>query len=156
MKMQAGLFCFAFCLCACARAPRTTFYHIDDFGKIEEKTLDRTVWENSLDPGLPFARSTILKSDLASYHLVQVRGSEESHRHDYHDVMIFFQSGSGLMFLKDKSFRVNPGAIIFIRHGVPHYFVNGGPVPAVAIAVYSPPYDDKDDIPTPGKKSEEK
>ena len=140
---------------ACSTAQRTIFYQIDNLGKIEEKTIDRELWENEIAPGEPLKSSTIVQSDLASYHLVQIRGEEERHRHDYHDVAIFFQSGNGLMFLGDKSFRVKQGAVIFVRHGVPHYFMNGGVTPAVAIMVYSPPYDKKDYIPVPEKKAEE-
>lgn len=136
----------------CATAPRTVFYQLNAADKVDQKTLDRLLWENALDPNQNMSNSVILTSDMASYHLVQVRTQEEPHKHEYHDSVAFVQSGTGVMFLKDQPFKVGPGAVIFIEHGTPHYFVNTGPEPAVIIAVFSPPYDGKDRIPVTPKK----
>lgn len=143
-----------FSLSACGTVTHTVFYQINNLGKIEEKTMDRVLWENEIAPDENFKKSIILQNDLASYHLIQIRGSEEHRQHEYHDVAFFLQSGNGLMFLGDKSFRVKQGAVVFIKHGTPYHFMNGGMVPASAIAIYSPPFDGKDDIIVPEKKQE--
>jgi mannose-6-phosphate isomerase-like protein (cupin superfamily) len=89
---------------------------------------------------------------MATYHLVQIRTQEKPHRHDYHDLVAFIQSGVGMMFLGEKSFRVGPGSVVFIPHGTPHYFVNTGPTPAVAVTVFSPAYDGRDFVPIKEKE----
>jgi quercetin dioxygenase-like cupin family protein len=77
-------------------------------------------------------------------HLIQIRGAEKPHRHLYHDAVVFLESGQGTLYLGKNVLKLQAGSVIFIEHGTPHYFVNQGPEPAVAVAVFSPPYDGQD------------
>lgn len=126
---------------------RPSLYHITEFGKIEQKTLERLLWENSLSPGQTIMNRVLLTTDSASYHLVQIQGSEKPHKYESHDMAIFIQSGSGLMVMGKGSFKAGPGSIIFVPHDTPHYFTSAGNGPAVAIVVFTPPYDGKDQVP---------
>lgn len=144
---------FLLCLLfsSCATTDRTQFYQLNPMGGFFQKTYDRVLWENSMGADENVSIRTVLESDFASYHVLQVRNSEEFHRHDQHDLVVMMQTGTGIMFLKNESFRVNPGSVIFIPHGVPHYFLNTSPTPSSAIAVFSPRYDGKDYIPVTKK-----
>ncbi len=129
---------------ACATPGGVVFYQYNPLEGIKNKTLDRLKWENAIGPDEKISKTLILQTDFSSAHLIQIRGSEKRHVHEFHDFTVFIQSGSGRMYLGKGSFPVGPGSIIFIPHGVEHYFVNAGNEPAVAIAIFSPAYDEKD------------
>ncbi len=131
----------------CVKDRRPVLYQLNRSGKIEQKSLDRVLWENVISEGKDILSSSILVSDFASYHLVQVRSEEKPHRHDFHDLMVIVESGSGIMYAGNESTSVSEGAMIFIPHGTVHYFINSGPVPAVAVNVFSPPFSDDDTVP---------
>ena len=152
--MQKILFLFSLIatLSGCAMGQRTTFYQLGIEGKVGQKPIDRLLWENSLSADKNAQDSIILDGDYANYHLLQLRFSEDPHLHEKHDLMVLVQSGRGVMHLKDQSFAVSPGSIIFIPRKIVHYFVNSGVEPAVAIAVFSPPYYGDDSIPIPAKR----
>ena len=133
-------------LAGCAGSQNCVFYQYTELEGVKSKTLERHKWENAIRPEEDIAKSLVLQMDNSSTHVVQIRGSEKPHRHEFHDSTVFIQSGTGRMFLGKSSFRVGPGAIIFIPHGVEHYFVNGGAEPAVAITVFSPAFDGKDTV----------
>lgn len=144
---------FAMSLFGCANVSNTVLYQITDLGRLNRKSLDRFLWENVIKPEEAISNAPILMGDLASYHLVQIRGAEKPHAHEFHDLAVFLQSGVGTMFLGKQSFKVKAGSVIFIPHGTPHYFVNMGESPAVAIVVFSPAYDGKDSVPVELKKN---
>jgi len=133
-----------FLLAACTASPRAMLYQVNYMGRIDQKSLDRTVWENSIAKEQAVASTTLLSGDLASYHLVQIRGKESLHKHDFHDLAVFMQSGTGKIYMGKDSVKVSAGSMIFIPHGMTHQFVNIGPSPAVAIVVFSPPFNGKD------------
>lgn len=133
-------------LTGCAAQRSYTFYQYTELEGVKSKTLDRVQWENEIQPGEDISKALILQMDNSSTHLVQIKGAEKKHLHEFHDSTVFIQSGRGRMYLGKASFAVGPGAVIFIPHGVTHYFVNGGPEPAKAIAVFSPAFDGKDII----------
>lgn len=134
----------ALILTGCVTSQRAVFYQLNKFEDLKSKTLRRMLWENDIDPSKNLTSSIILRGDLASYHLIQVRGSEKKHVHQFHDLAVFVQSGRGVMHLGKRQFKATAGSVIFIPHGTPHWFVNGGGDPAVAIAIFSPAYDGKD------------
>ena len=149
MKVYSIFFVLVF-LSGCApTAARTVFYQRNERGEIKSKTLDRLLWENPLPPDENLSSTLILVSDMTSYHLVQVRGSEIPHKHEFHDLVVFIQLGSGKMVSGKENFAVKEGSVVFIPHGVVHQFINGGGEPAVAIAVFSPAYDGKDAVEMP-------
>ena len=128
-------------------------YQMDPLGKIAQKSLDRVVWETDMKPEQLLSNTTLLNGDMASYHLVQIRGKETLHKHDYHDMAVFVNSGTGNMYMGKESVKVSAGSFIFVQHGVKHKFVNTGPNPAQAIVIFSPPYDGKDYVEEPADKN---
>ncbi len=131
---------------ACAPSQKYVFYQYTPLEGVKSKSLDRLKWENEVQPGDDMSKALILQMDNASTHLVQIKGAEKNHIHQYHDSTVFIQSGTGRMYLGKTSFQVGPGAIIFIPQGLEHHYVNGGAEPTSAIAVYSPSFDGKDII----------
>ena len=129
---------------ACAATQNTVFYQYNELEGIKSKTMDRLKWENTIPQGESISKALILQGDFSSAHLIQIRGAEKRHVHEFHDSTVFIQSGSGLMHLGKSSVKVGPGSVIFIPHGLEHYFENAGSEPATAIAVFSPAFDDKD------------
>ena len=137
-----GTLCLA--LTGCVTVTRTVFYQMNEVDRVSSKSLKRMLWENEISREESILTSQILRGDLASYHLIQLPAAEKNHMHEFHDLAVFVQSGSGTMFLGNESFKAGSGSVIFIPHGTWHAFVNSGPEPAVAIAVYSPGFDGKD------------
>lgn len=146
LKSVAFLICIVL-FCSCVKERRTIFYQVNRQGTVTQKTIDLALWENALPADQEISSTKLLTGDFASYHLVQVRTREKPHRHDYHDLAVFIHSGSGVMFTGKDVTELSEGAVVFIPRGMVHFFVNSGQTPSVAIAVFSPPYDGKDDIP---------
>ena len=132
------------CLGGCAAPQKYVFYQYTQLEGIKAKTADHFKWENAIQPGEDVSKVRILEMENSSAHFIQIRGTEKKHSHDLHDLTVIIQSGSGRMYLGASSVGVAAGAVIFIPRGLEHYFVNGGPEPASAIAVYSPAFDGKD------------
>ena len=129
---------------ACATTQNMVFYQYNELEGVKSKTLDRLKWENAMQPEENISKTLILQTDFSSTHMIRIRGAEKRHVHEFHDSTVYIQSGSGRMYLGKSSFNVGPGSIIFIPHGVEHYFVNSGAEPATAIAVFSPAFDGQD------------
>lgn len=143
-KILLGLISLA--LSGCAAAQNVVFYQYHELEGIKSKSLDRLKWENAIRPEETISKSVILEMDYSSAHMIQIRGGEKKHIHEFHDATVFIQSGWGRMYLGKSSVNVKPGSVIFIPHGVLHYFVNGGPEPATAFAIFSPAFDGKDTV----------
>ena len=131
-------------LSGCAGAPKYVFYQYTQLEGIKSKSSEHYKWENAVQPGEDIAKANILAMDYSSAHFIQIRGTEKKHSHDLHDLTVVIQSGRGRMYLGNSSVSVQAGAVVFIPRGLEHYFVNGGPEPATAMAIYSPPFDGKD------------
>ena len=132
------------CLSGCAAPQKCVFYQYTALEGVKSKTLDRLKWENAVPTGEDLSKALVLEMEGSSAHLIQIRGSEKKHVHEFHDVTVFVESGGGRMHLGKKSVNVGPGAVIFIPRGLEHYFVNGSAEPASAISVFSPAFDGKD------------
>ena len=131
-------------LSGCAAQQKYVYYQYTQLEGIKAKSSEHYKWENAVQPGEDVSKAKILEMDNASAHFIQIRGTEKKHSHDFHDLTVVLQSGRGRMYLGNSSVSVQAGAVIFIPRGLDHYFVNGGPEPATAMAVYSPPFDGKD------------
>ena len=83
----------------------------------------------------------------ASYHLVQVRGSERPHRHIAHDLTVFVLRGQGTLTLGEVRRALAAGDAAVIPRGAVHWFANGGRAPALALVVFTPPLDAPDTVP---------
>src|ERR1051326_2963910 len=101
----------------------------------------RIPWAGGLDPFLaahPLAAGQNIRADeigrtaTASYHVVQVRGSETPHRHVTHDLTVFVLRGRGVLARGPEQLQLAAGDSAVVPRGQPHRFANGGHGSAVA------------------------
>lgn len=101
----------------------------------------------------PIAKDQDVRNDLiaagpkTSVHIVQLRKSEKPHQHVRHDLRVVVIRGRGTMVIAGRRLSARVGSVFEIEKGKPHYFVNESPVPAAAVATFSPAFDGKDVVP---------
>ncbi len=95
----------------------------------------------------PVARRTLKQTSEASYHLIRLAGAEAPHIHQNHDLVVSILRGESRIYLGGKAFTAGRGDVIEIPRGMPHWVENAGSGPCVAYAVFTPPFDGKDEIP---------
>jgi mannose-6-phosphate isomerase-like protein (cupin superfamily) len=83
-------------------------------------------------------------SSALSNHIVIIQSRELPHRHKAHDATVVLLRGTGTMVVGKERKKIHAGAVMFIPRGTVHYFANEGKKPAVALAIYAPPFDGKD------------
>jgi quercetin dioxygenase-like cupin family protein len=87
------------------------------------------------------------RTEEFSTHLVQIRDQESLHVHQRHDLKAILHSGYGVLQVGSQQRALSPGETIAIPRGTPHAFVNHSPKPAVAMVMFSPPFDGQDTLP---------
>jgi len=102
-----------------------------------------------LAPGEDFRVIELARDTQTSQHLVAIRGAEIPHRHDRHDLLVVMLRGHGRMRLGAEERPVGEGSILYVPRGAVHAFRNDSPEPAVAYAVYVPPFDGRDRVEAP-------
>jgi len=80
-----------------------------------------------------------------SQHLVAIRTAEVPHRHDRHDLFVMVR-GSGTWRVGEQTLPVGQGSLLYVPRGTVHAFINESDAPAVAYAVYTPPFDGSDRV----------
>jgi len=85
--------------------------------------------------------------DGASYHVVQVLGSERPHRHATHDLTVFVLRGHGVLTRAAGPTPLAAGDAAVVPRGEPHWFASQGAYPAVNLVVFTPPLDAPDAVP---------
>lgn len=80
----------------------------------------------------------------SSHHVVAIRDREVPHRHDHHDLLVVMLEGFGTMRQGNQAKPVGQGSILWIPRGTVHAFRNTSPNPAIAYAIYFPPFDPSD------------
>ncbi len=109
--------------------------------------LGALVAQATLAPEQDFRVIPVGRDPHSSHHTVAIRRAEDLHRHDDHDLMVIILRGHGTMQLGKERRLVGEGSILYIPRGTPHAFANASDRPAVAYAVYHPPYAGRDRIP---------
>jgi quercetin dioxygenase-like cupin family protein len=84
--------------------------------------------------------------DGASYHVVQVLGSERPHRHETHDLTVFVLRGRGVLTRLAGKTPLEQGDAAAVPRGEPHWFASEGAFPAVALVIFTPPLDAPDAV----------
>ena len=136
-------------LAVCFAGCTTTQHSIlisDDHG-LSQRELSSVLAENPIRAGENIRVSLLRKSDHASVHVVQVRHGEIPHVHQTHDLTVFVVRGNGEMTAEHTTKLVHEGDVIHVPAGARHYFVNKGSSIAVAVVVFSPPFDGQDTKP---------
>ncbi len=109
--------------------------------------IDRLVLERPL--GAAAVRiDEIERSAAASVHLVQVRGEVAPNLHERHEELVILHRGEGRLRLGDReAIAMRAGSFVLVPRGVVHGFKSTGAEPAVALAIFTPPFDGKDRVP---------
>lgn len=102
-----------------------------------------------LDDGQMFKIVDVGRDAASSHHVVAIRDRESPHRHDTHDLFVVMLRGHGTMRLGDEARPVGAGSILYVPRATVHAFTNLSAEPAIAYAIYFPPFDGKDRIPAP-------
>jgi quercetin dioxygenase-like cupin family protein len=84
------------------------------------------------------------RGENSSVSAVWVRDREQPHVHARYDLTVVVASGEGTLWLNGRPITMRVGDGVFIPKGTPHYFVNAGSAPAVAVVVFSPPFSGPD------------
>jgi quercetin dioxygenase-like cupin family protein len=128
----------------CAPTP----YLFLQYGKdLRQADMGKVVAENPLGPTENIKITNLGQGQGASHHVVQIRDREPPHIHRLHDVTVILTRGRGYLIMDGRRIQLTEGDIVHIPRGVPHYYVNTAPHPAVAFVIFSPPFDGKDTIP---------
>jgi mannose-6-phosphate isomerase-like protein (cupin superfamily) len=102
----------------------------------------------------PLAKNQPIRADRlgatadVSYHFVQIQphAGERPHLHAHHDLVALILRGAGTQWIGDRAIPLGAGDSVVIPAGTPHYFVNTGNDPAVALVLFSPPHDGTDQV----------
>jgi mannose-6-phosphate isomerase-like protein (cupin superfamily) len=116
---------------------RVTVPHVE-IGAFAEG-IDEFLRRHPLAAGQAIRADEVLRTEQASWHLVQVRGAESPHDHADHDLQVVLLRGRGDLHLGTRTVVLGRGDVAVIRRGARHWFVNRGDVPSVALVTYVPP-----------------
>jgi mannose-6-phosphate isomerase-like protein (cupin superfamily) len=109
---------------------------------------DALIERVKLAPEQNFQVVEIGRDAATSHHVVAIRDREVPHRHDQHDLVVVILRGHGTLRLGDSERAVGVGSILYIPRATEHTFSNGSDEPAIAYAIYTPPFDGKDRVVT--------
>ena len=129
--------------CGCAPAPRVFL----PYGAAwTESDINQVLALNPLPATANIKVTTLGQGRRVSHHVVQVRDRESPHIHKDHDLTVTVLRGEGYLTVGGRRVDLTVGDVIFIPGGTVHYFVNTDRQPSVALAIFSPPFDGKDNI----------
>jgi len=111
-----------------------------------ESNLNEVLAQNPIPTTANIKVTTLGQGHTVSHHVVQVRDREAPHMHKDHDLTVTVLRGKGYLMLGARRVDLTVGDVVFIPGGTVHYFVNTDRQPSVALAVFSPPFDGKDNI----------
>jgi quercetin dioxygenase-like cupin family protein len=129
---------------ACVSGPHIYLQQGNDY---QEINLDKILANNPLLPGENLKVVNLGRSVSASQHVVQIRDREILHVHKIHDMTVTMMRGQGYLALDQSRINLKPGDVVHIPRNVVHQYVNTHSELSVALAVFSPPFDGKDNYP---------
>lgn len=97
----------------------------------------------------PIAVRRLRATKETSVSLIRLAGAEQPHIHKDHDLVVVLLSGQARLHLGDRVVDVHPGDVMEIPRGVVHWAQNTGTEASQVYAIFSPPYDGLDNLPTP-------
>lgn len=121
----------------------TKFPDVFDF---TVQNIEEIVEKNPLQEDEEVKFTDVGENKNSSMHLFQVRKNAEiaSHYHKRHDEVIYVKKGSGIAILDGTRYMVKPGSILQIPSKTVHKFVNTGDETFMAVSIFSPPFDGRD------------
>lgn len=97
----------------------------------------------------PIAVRPLRRTAETSVSLIRLAKAEQPHIHKDHDLVVVLLTGSARLHLGNRSIDVRPGDVMEIPRGVVHWAENTGPEASEVYAIFSPPYDGRDNLPVP-------
>jgi quercetin dioxygenase-like cupin family protein len=128
---------------ACAPAPR---FYLQYGASLTESDINKVLAQNPLPATANIKVVTLGQGRTISHHVVQVRDRELSHIHKDHDLTVTVMRGHGYLMLGTRRIDLTVGDVVFIPRSTVHYFVNTARQPSVALAMFSPPFDGRDNV----------
>jgi len=111
------------------------------------KNIEEVAEKNPLGEGEEVKITDVGENKNSSMHLIQVRENGElyPHYHKRHDEVVYVKKGSGIATLDGTRYMVKPGSILQVPAKTVHKFLNTGGEPFVAVSIFSPPFDGRDE-----------
>ena len=111
------------------------------------KNIEDVAEKNPLGEGEEVKITDVGENKNSSMHLVQVckNGELQLHYHKRHDEVVYVKKGSGIATLDGTRYMVKPGSILQVPAKTVHKFLNTGGEPFVAVSIFSPPFDGRDE-----------
>jgi mannose-6-phosphate isomerase-like protein (cupin superfamily) len=97
----------------------------------------------------PIAVRRLRSTAEISISLIRLAGAEQPHIHKDHDLVVVLLSGQARLHLGNRTVDVRPGDVMEIPRGVVHWAENTGPGASEVYAIFSPPFDGRDNLPVP-------
>lgn len=110
------------------------------------ETVEGVTWSEA-ERAKPIAVRALGATAQQSVSLIRLAGAEHPHTHDEHDLIVVLLSGSGVLHIGDRVVSVKPGDVMEIPRKVVHWAENTDPEASVVYAIFSPPYDGRDNRP---------
>lgn len=122
------------------------------------QNIEEVIEKNPLGENEEVKITDVGENKNSSMHLIQVRANGEIHPHYHkrHDEVIYVKKGSGIATLDDTRYVVKPGSILQVPLKTVHRFLNTGNETFVAVSIFSPPFDGKDEKKIKVKKKRER
>ncbi|NUN23000.1 MAG: cupin domain-containing protein, partial [Candidatus Jettenia caeni] len=111
------------------------------------KNIEEIADKNPLEEDEEIKITSVGENKNSSMHLIQVRKNGElyPHYHKRHDEVIYVKKGSGIATLDGSRYLIKPGSILQIPSKTVHKFLNTGDELFVAVSIFSPPFDGRDE-----------
>ncbi len=154
LRLVCPLLSLAFIGCTTIRYYPTNFVeslkHPTKFPEVYSSTvknIEEVAEKNPLGENEETKVTHVGENKNSSMHLVQVRqnGELRPHYHKRHDEVVYVKKGSGIATLDGTRYMVKPGSILQIPAKTVHKFLNTGAEPFVAVSIFSPPFDGRDE-----------
>jgi len=122
------------------------------------KNIEEVAKKNPLGEDEEVKITDVGENKNSSMHLVQVRenGELRPHYHKRHDEVVYVKKGSGIATLDGTRYMAKPGSILQVPAKTVHKFLNTGGEPFVAVSIFSPPFDGRDEKRIKEKRKEDR
>ena len=118
-------------------------------GAADSDLVAHVLAETPLGANEAIAAHPLLAGTEASASLVSIRDREQPHVHTRYDLTVLLARGHGTLWLDGVPRPMQAGDGAFVPKGTPHWFVNEGTEPAVAVVVFAPRFEGPDQAPVP-------
>ena len=122
------------------------------------QNIEEVIEKNPLGENEEVKITDVGENKNSSMHLIHVRANGEIHPHYHkrHDEVIYVKKGSGIATLDDTRYVIKPGSMLQVPLKTVHRFLNTGNETFVAVSIFSPPFDGRDEKKIKVKKKRER